>query len=119
MSPGIFALLLVAVPLLLAVVPAVRANCSHTLFPADFGLVVLPAPAFFLALLVFNKPAQTGWAGIAYPFLILWLSVLTLYIRVFVGPRLGLNIRSVALGTFLLALLASVVFGAYVPPYYE
>jgi hypothetical protein len=119
MSAGIFALLLVFLPLALAAVPAAIAFRSGALFAADFGLVLLPAPIFLAGLVAFNEPAQTGWAGIAYPFLVLWLCVLALYGRVFLLPRLGLSARWAALGTFLVAVAGAALFGAYVPPFYE
>ena len=119
MSAGAFALLLLLLPLALAAVPAARASRSGALFPADFGLVLLPAPIFLAALVVFNEPAQTGWAGIAYPFLVLWLCVLAFYVRVFLLPRVGLSARRAALVTFLVAAICAALFGACVPPFYE
>jgi hypothetical protein len=119
MSPSTVALLLVVVPLALAVVPVVSAFRSRALFPADVGLVFLPALAFVAALLAFNEPAQTGWALIAYPFFVLWLCVLALYVRVFMLPRLGVNARRAAFGALLAAVMAAALFGAYVPPFYE
>ncbi|MCW5620899.1 MAG: hypothetical protein KIS79_07335, partial [Burkholderiales bacterium] len=88
-------------------------------FAADIGLLFLPAPAFLAALLIFNEPAQTGWAGIAYPFLVFWFCILAFYSRVFLLPRLGLSVQSAAIGTFAVVGLAAVLFGAFVPPFYE
>jgi hypothetical protein len=119
MSVGVFALFLVILALALAAVPAACASRSGLLFPADFALVFLPPPAFLAALWAFNEPAQTGWAIVVYPFLVLWLSVLALYIRVFLLARIGLNARSAALGTFLVVAVSAALFGAYVPPLYE
>ena len=116
MSAGIFALLLVLVPLGLAGFPALFALRGRTLFAADIGLVFLPAPAFLAALVALNEPAQTGWAGIAYPFFVFWVCIVAFYARVFALPHLGLNPRPAAIGTLVLALLAAVLFGAFVPP---
>jgi hypothetical protein len=119
MSAGTFAVLLILVPLLLAAVPACYAYESGSLFAADVGLLLLPAPVFLVSLLAFNKPAHVGWAGIAYPFVVFWLSVIILYIRVFLLPPIGLKPRSAALSTLIVAIAVAAFFGAFVPPFYE
>lgn len=119
MTAGVFAFLLVLAPLGFASIPAMVALRTRTLFAADFGLVLLPAPAYLLALLAFNEPAQTGWAGIAYPFVVLWFCVVVFFVRVFAMPRLGLSARSAAICTFIVLVLVAALFGAFVPPLYE
>jgi hypothetical protein len=113
------ALVLVAVPLALAVVPVAAARRSRSLFATDIGLVILPAVAFVVSVGTFNEAAQIGWALIIYPFLIVWLSVAALYVRVFFLPRVGVRPSVGATGTLLLAIAAASAFGAMVAPWYE
>ena len=119
MYAGTFALLLVLVPFGLAWIPAAAAFRTRTLFSADISLILLPAPVFLAALLAFNEPAQTGWAGIDYPFLVFWACIVAFFARVFMLPRLGLRARPAAIGTLVVATLVTVLFGAFVPPFYE
>lgn len=118
MSNGTFALLVVLVLLLFAVPPAVSAFRTHQLFAADVALVLVPAPVFVAALLAFNEPAQTGWAGIGYPFLVLAVSVVGFYVRVYLLRRVW-SPRIVAAVTCISFVAAAALFGATVAPWYE
>ena len=119
MSASTFALLIVMVLLLAAVLPVRTAAQSKTLFATDIGLVLLPAPAFMACLATFNEPAQTGWATIGYPFLVLAVSVAALFVRVYALPPIGVSPKIGSLVALVFSVFAAAAFGAFVGPWYE
>ena len=119
MSVGWFALYLLFALLVFAAIPLARARQTGSLHRADWGLVFVPGPTFVVALLALNDLAKTGWAVMVYPFLVLALSVIALWIRVFLLPKCGVPSRVASSVTFSVAVLAAALFGAFVPPLYE
>ena len=119
MSAGWFALYLLLALLVFAAVPMAHAHQAGTLHRADWALIFVPAPTFVAALLAMNDLAKTGWAVMVYPFLVLALSVVALWIRVFLLPRFGVPSRAASSIAFAAAVLAAALFGTFVPPLYE
>jgi hypothetical protein len=119
MPAGAFAALMIAVLLSLAIVPIRAAVRSGTFFASDVVLIAGPPIAFVGCLLLFNKPAQTGWALIGYPFLVLALSVVALWARVFLLPRTIASLQLVSYVFLAVAVTAAAIFGSAVPPWYE
>jgi FtsH-binding integral membrane protein len=91
---------------------------SHKLFVADVALLLTPPLVFIAALLAFNVPAQTGWALIVYPFLVLAVSVVGLYVRVYLLRRVWPP-RVAAVATLTVFVAGAALFGATVAPWYE
>lgn len=100
-------------------VPIVSARRSGGLLGTDIALLLAPAGAFLVALILFNKPALTGWAFILYPWLVLVCSVGALYVRVFLLSRLGVAASPASKACLVVCTLAAVVFGLLTPPLYE
>ena len=104
---------------LLAFVPAFVAWRSKVLYATDIGLMFLPTVGFVSALVLLNKPAQTGWAvTLVVP--ILALSVVLLYVRVFALNRLArFSAKQASYVCFLIAFIAATLLGAFAPPWYN
>ena len=116
MSVGTFAMSVVLV--LLVALPVVSAVLAHQLFIADIALPFVPAAVFVATLLVFNAPARTGWALAVYPVVVVVVSVVGLYVRVYLFRRVR-SPRVAATATLVAFAGAAALFGSTVAPLYE
>src|SRR5437868_15402122 len=112
MSAGALALSVVAVLLLCAVPAFVSASRQRALFGTDFALLLGPVVAFAVSLSMFNVPAQTGWALMLYPFVMLALSVVVLYIRVYLLRYVPVSPHALSMVAFIASSVAAALFGA-------
>lgn len=119
MSAGLFAIIILVTLLSVAVVPLRSAFRKGQLYFSDLALPLLPAVCFAFALLQFNSPAQTGWALIGYPFLVVAMSVVVLYISVFGLRTLFVQARIVSFAVLAVSSAMAVYAGAIVAPWYE
>ena len=60
MAYALMLALILSVPLLLAIVPAVAAHRKGSLYGSDLGLAILPEAAYWAGLLVANKLRRSG-----------------------------------------------------------
>jgi hypothetical protein len=119
MSASLFTLTIVLFLSVLGAAPIFFARRHGTLHIADFGIVLAPIAILLLTMTYLNRPVQIGWGTVIYSFLCLALSVVALYIRVFVGGRDIQKSHALSVTFLIVASFVALFVGLFVPAIYE
>jgi hypothetical protein len=100
--------------------PALRqAKRARILSFAECALPIAPAISMLVGLQVLNSAAQVGYAFIVYPVLSIVLSLILLYMRIFLLSHVRVSQRNLSIWMLTVTCLTAFVLGAVVSPWYE